>query len=39
VGKAEEKRPIGRPRHRWVYILKVYKLFIVQGTEGGLVSL
>jgi hypothetical protein len=22
VGKPEEKRPIGRPRHRWLIILK-----------------
>jgi hypothetical protein len=24
VGKPEEKRPLGRPRHRWVNIIKIY---------------
>jgi hypothetical protein len=23
VGKSEEKRPLGRPRYRWVYIIKM----------------
>jgi hypothetical protein len=23
VGKPEEKRPLGRPRHRWVYNIKI----------------
>ena len=24
VGKLEEKRPLGRPRHRWVYNIRIY---------------
>jgi hypothetical protein len=23
VGKSEEKRPLGSPRHRWVYVIKM----------------
>jgi hypothetical protein len=23
VGKPERERPLGRPRHRWVYIIKI----------------
>jgi hypothetical protein len=24
VGKLEGKRPLGRPRHKWVYNIKIY---------------
>jgi hypothetical protein len=30
VGKTERKRPLGRPRHRWVTILK----WILEGWDG-----
>jgi hypothetical protein len=31
VGKPEGKRPLGRPRHRWVIILR----WILKRYEGG----
>jgi hypothetical protein len=34
VGKPEAKRPLGRPRHRWVDIIKVYLRAIGWGWYG-----
>jgi hypothetical protein len=25
IGKTERKRPLGRPGHRWAYVMKMYK--------------
>jgi len=45
VGKPEGKRPLGRPRHRWEYIIKIdlqeagwgngLDCWLRIGTDGG----
>jgi hypothetical protein len=39
VGKTEGKRPLGRPRHRWDDIIKMYLQEVGWGTWIGLIWL
>jgi len=39
VGKPERKRPLGRPRHRWVGNIKIYLQEVGWGAWTGLIWL